>query len=54
MMEALAMGDYGAYVWTSFALTATVLVICVVQARRRQKQALLQVQDSLDRQENKR
>ncbi len=35
-MEALAMGNYGAYVWTSFALTLIVMVACVVQARSRQ------------------
>lgn len=35
MSEALAMGDYGAYVWSSFGLTLIVMIICVVQARRR-------------------
>lgn len=35
MMETLSMGDYGAYVWSSFGLTLIVLVICVVQAKRR-------------------
>ncbi len=34
-MESLAMGDYGAYVWSSFGLTFAVIVICIVQARRR-------------------
>lgn len=34
-MEALAMGGYGAYVWSSFGLTFIVLVICVIQAKRR-------------------
>jgi heme exporter protein CcmD len=29
------MGGYGAYVWTSFGLTLAVLVICVLQGRRR-------------------
>ncbi len=36
-MNALAMGDYGAYVWTCFALTAAVLLICEWRARKRQK-----------------
>ena len=35
MNEVLAMGGYGASVWTSFGLTLAVLVICVVQGRRR-------------------
>ncbi len=30
MMEVLAMGGYGAYVWSSFGLTLIVVVICVV------------------------
>ncbi len=36
MMEALTMGKYGAYVWSSFALTLIVMIACVVQARSRQ------------------
>ncbi len=35
MTETLAMGQYGAYVWTCFGLTFAVLVVCVVQARMR-------------------
>jgi heme exporter protein CcmD len=35
MSEMLAMGGYGAYVWTSFGLTLGVLIICVLQGRRR-------------------
>ena len=35
MSEMLAMGNYGAYVWSSFGLTLMVLIICVVQGRRR-------------------
>ncbi len=34
-MEILLMGKYGAYVWSSFGITAVVLVVCVLQARRR-------------------
>ena len=39
-MEALAMGKYGPYVWSSFGLTLIVLVACVVQARRRHRAVL--------------
>jgi len=37
MMEMLAMGKYGAYVWSSFALMVFVMVICVIQARSSQR-----------------
>ena len=40
MMEALAMGDYGAYVWSSFGLMFIVVVISAVQARNRHHRAL--------------
>ncbi len=36
-MEAFAMGNYGAYVWTCFALTFTVLVYLDWSARARHK-----------------
>jgi heme exporter protein CcmD len=39
-MEILAMGKYGAYVWSSFGITAIVMIICVVQARRRHQHVL--------------
>jgi len=39
-MEALAMGGYGAYVWSSFGLTLIVVIICVVQVNRRHQQVL--------------
>ena len=35
MSDMLAMGGYGAYVWSSFGLTLIVLVVCVIQGRRR-------------------
>ena len=35
MSDVLAMGSYGAYVWSCFGLTLIVIVICVVQGRRR-------------------
>jgi heme exporter protein CcmD len=34
MMEALAMGEYGPYVWSCFGLTLVVLVICQIQANK--------------------
>jgi heme exporter protein CcmD len=37
MTEMFSMGDYGAYVWSSFGLTLMVLIICIVQGRRRHK-----------------
>ena len=40
MMEALAMGKYGVYVWTSFALALIVVLICAVQARRRHREVI--------------
>jgi len=35
MSETLAMGEYGAYVWSSFGLTLIVMVVCVWQGLRR-------------------
>ncbi len=34
------MGKYTAHVWSSFGITAVVLIICVVQARRRHRNVL--------------
>jgi heme exporter protein CcmD len=39
-MELFAMGEYGAYVWSSFGLTLIVLIVCVVQARRRHRKTI--------------
>ena len=36
-MELLSMGGYGAYVWTAYALTFGVIIICVAQGRRRHR-----------------
>ncbi len=36
-MEILMMGKYSAHVWSSFGITAVVLIICVLQARRRHR-----------------
>lgn len=37
MSEILDMGNYGAYVWSSFGLTLIVLVACVIQGKSRHK-----------------
>ena len=37
MMDQLAMGNYGAYVWSSFGLALMVVVVCYVQGRRRHR-----------------
>ena len=47
MSEAFAMGGYGAYVWSSFALTLIVLIVCIVQARRRHATVFQQVKTRL-------
>jgi heme exporter protein CcmD len=36
-MEVFAMGEYGAYVWSCFALAAVVLIILDWRARLRQR-----------------
>lgn len=36
-MEVLAMGEYGAYVWSSFILATVVLIILDWRARLRQR-----------------
>ncbi len=43
MSEMLAMGNYGAYVWSSFVLTLIVLVVCFVQSRQRHSKVLKDV-----------
>jgi heme exporter protein CcmD len=39
-MEIFMMGKYSAHVWSSFGITAVVLIICVLQARRRHRNVL--------------
>lgn len=39
-MDAFAMGEYGAYVWSSFALTFTVVLIAALQSRHRHHKML--------------
>lgn len=39
-MEILSMGGYGAYVWSAYALTFGVIVICILQARQRHRRIM--------------
>jgi heme exporter protein CcmD len=34
------MGGYGSYVWTAYALTFGVVLVCVAQGRRRHRRVL--------------
>jgi heme exporter protein CcmD len=36
-MEMLSMGDYGAYVWSSYFLTFIVVIISMIQGKRRHR-----------------
>lgn len=38
------MGEYGAYVWTAYALTFGVIAVCAVQARLRHRRILRHLQ----------
>ena len=44
MMEALAMGGSGAYVWTCFALGAVVLIVCEWRARLRHRRVYREIE----------
>jgi len=41
--DMLAMGGYGAYVWSCFGITLVVLVICVLQGRARHSRTLKEI-----------
>ena len=47
MMESLAMGQYGVYVWTCFGLTFGVLAVCIVQARMRHHRVVSEIRERL-------
>jgi heme exporter protein CcmD len=47
MSDTLAMGGYGAYVWSSIALTAIVLFFCTGLAWRRQRKILNDIRTQL-------
>jgi heme exporter protein CcmD len=46
-MELLSMGGYGAYVWTAYALTFGVLILCVAQGRRRHRRVFRELRTRL-------
>ena len=39
-MEIFMMGKYSVHVWSSFGITAVVVIICMVQARNRHRNVL--------------
>lgn len=47
MSADLAMGGYGAFVWSAFGLTLAVLAICVWQARAAQSRTRNEIQSRL-------
>jgi heme exporter protein CcmD len=52
-MELFAMGGYGPFVWSSYFLTLLVVIISVVQARRRQLQVEQTIRQGLKVEESK-
>lgn len=40
MMEFLAMGGYGSFVWSAYGLTIIVMAICIIGGRLRQSQTI--------------
>ncbi len=46
MIEFFAMGGYAVYVWPSFLLTAVVMAINFLSARRRQKKVIASLMQS--------
>lgn len=47
-MELWSMGGYGAYVWTSYALTFGVVLVCVLQARHRHRRVVQEIRARLE------
>jgi len=47
MREMLAMGNYGAYVWSSFALMVFVIVVCIMQARSSHRRVYREIETRL-------
>jgi len=43
-MDALAMGNYGAYVWSCFGLTLIVIVLSAWRAQARHKQVYREIE----------
>jgi heme exporter protein D len=51
--EFFAMGGYAFYVWTSYALSAVVLIATVLVARRRHKDEIARIARKLKREQAK-
>ena len=51
-MEIFMMGKYSAHVWSSFGITAVVLIICMLQARRRHRSVLSDLKTRLEAMES--
>ena len=49
MAEFFAMGGYAEFVWSTFGITAAVLIVNVISARRRMRLALDELQMKLMR-----
>lgn len=52
-MDALAMGDYGAYVWSCFALTLIVIVFSDWRARTRHNKVYREIEIRIKAQEER-
>ena len=52
MKDVIAMGGYGAYVWTCIALVLVGLIVCAVLAWRRQAKVLDEIRMQLGTQES--
>lgn len=46
--EFFAMGGYALYVWTSFGLTAAIVVLEIWQVRRQRREVLRSLRDHFD------
>jgi heme exporter protein CcmD len=46
-MEPLSMGGYGAYIWTAYALTFGVVILCAAQGIRRHRKVFNDLQTRL-------
>jgi heme exporter protein CcmD len=46
-MDLLSMGGYGAYIWTAYALTFGVVILCAAQGIRRHRKIFNDLQRRL-------
>jgi heme exporter protein D len=53
MSDFLAMGGYGAYVWSSYAIFLIVMLIDFVSPWRRRRQVLAELRGKLKRQQKR-